>query len=200
MPFDWTGLETSLPPIIAGAAGLSAGKVIWESQSSPRPALPYVSLWHTQAARLSPLPEVLSSVNPAGVPGNPAANPPTIGTELLSEYRAPSEMVLRVQAYSASPLGASSAEKLLQTLSLALDLSAVRSSLETLGLVVVDRAPVIALPSLVETRFEGHAALDIRLRLLDGVSEAGTYIGQAEITPRYNGTAGAPFRAPEETT
>ena len=39
--FDWQTAENKLAQLVALAAGLPVGKVMWEGQSKDRPALPY---------------------------------------------------------------------------------------------------------------------------------------------------------------
>lgn len=174
--------EQGLPVLLTNILGWSAGKVVWENQSQNRPALSYLSLWAGGLKRLSPVTSSWIGPNPDGYSGNPEANPPLVGTEIREEHLVPSEFTLRVQAHSASVMGSQSADKLLRKVVNALDLSNTRYLLQQLGVVLVETGPVMSIPAMVETRFEGHAALDIRLRIVDGGSGVGTYISSAEAT------------------
>jgi hypothetical protein len=106
---------------------------------------------------------------------------PIVGTEVLRTYSLQVEAHLRVQAYSVAVKGATFAGALLNTLRNQLETDTVRAALRAIGLYVVDRGPVHNLTGLIETRFEGRAALDLKLRLEDGAVETPTYISRANV-------------------
>ena len=191
--FDWATAEQGLARIVATAGGFSAGKVIWEGQTATRPALPYVSLSRSNEECLSFTAEQVVSANPHGHGGDEHATPPVIGTELLIDYYVDTEFHLRVQVFTAEVIGNNAAPAVLSRLHNYFDTDAALQALEAIGLVCVERASVVNLTGLVETKFEGRASLDIRMRTGDGGQEAVTYIGSVELTPKINGVTGTPF-------
>jgi hypothetical protein len=190
---SWADLEAAI--VSAVKLALPATTVIWEDQGANRPALPYLSLRVSDEECLSELPEQIPATNPTGAVGT-VGPPIVVGTELLLQRRVPSEFQLRVQAFSAAVVGVSSARALLATMHNGLDLTSCRDVLTAVGLAIVERGVVQNLSGLIETKFEGRAALDIRMRYTDGVDETATHISTAEITPTLNGVVGTKFTVP----
>jgi hypothetical protein len=287
--FDWAAAENKIAQVLAAAANIGAGKILWEGQGAPRPALPYVSLFRDAEECLSFTPEVVSGVNPSGAAGTPTqiagamrlsdgpggaslvvsgysgsltslvvtalawdavhfmlhpivngvegnyyqvadgealhlsgtdsagrayaldVTPsgllslgdgvstylhhadPVVGTELLIDYTTPAEFMLRVQVFTAEVRGNSAAPALLSKIHSYLETETARDALASAGLVVIDRGSIQNLTALVETRFEGRASLDIRMRFADGGQETATYIGSVELTPTVDEVTGTTF-------
>ena len=173
MSLAWDTFESTIAPIIASATGLS---VVWEGANALRPALPYVSLWHDSEECLSPVSEDLVSDNSAGHAGDPSSTPPVIGTEILVTHKTPSEFHLRVQVFSATSRGTGSAGAIMSAIHNLFDLYAVHDALEAIDIVTVDRGTIQRFCTLVESKLEDRAVLDIRFRFTDGISETSTYI------------------------
>lgn len=194
--FDFQALENVIAQVVASAAGLPTGKVIWEGQTCPRPALPYASLWRDAEECLSFTTEQWQEANPSGVVGDPDATPPTIGTELLLNHRVPAEFQLRVQVFTSAVRGNSAAHALLGNVHNAFHLESVKAKFEAVGAVVVDPGTIQNLTGLVETKIEGRASLDVRIRFVESFGETATYIESVEVTPTIDGVEGNPFNAP----
>ena len=163
-------------------SGWSAGKVMWEAQGVARPSLPYISLGKKSLRDATILPEIRYSENPTGVPGNPSAEPPTIGTELLVTVTVQQTLVVQVSLFTSSTVGTSSAEELLDVILRKLHLPTSRARLEVSSVVFAYSSAIQIIPNLIEERFEGRAVADLTFRYLDTVSETETYIEQISGT------------------
>lgn len=206
---DWAAVEAVLVAQVCAGTGLAAGKVILEGQTLPsslsgasvpgagRPPLPYASVWHGDEDCLSFLAETLVSDNPDGHEGDPEAVPPVVGTELLVDHDVPSEFHVRVQVFTAEVRGNSAAPVLLSKFHNWLQTDTARDAFRAAGIGLIEAGTVQNLTGLVETRIEGRAVLDLRLRYRDGAREALTYISSVEVTPTINEVPGTPFTAPK---
>jgi hypothetical protein len=193
---NWEAVENAIAAAVLAASSFSPGKVIWENQTAQRPALPYVSLFRDNDERLSWSTEQIVSDNPDGHKGDPDANPPVVGTELLIDHKVDSEFHVRVQVFTAETRGNNAAHSVLSKIRNYFDTDAARRTLDAVGVATIERGSVMNISALVETRFEGRAALDIRFRTADGGQEINTYISSARITPTIEDVEGAPFDAP----
>lgn len=119
-----------------------------------------------------------------------------IGTEILDRHAVPAETTLRVQIFTSAVKGSGSAHALLVKVRNALDLEGVKLDLVTVGAVVVESGTVQNLTGLVETKIEGRASLDVRIRFTDGADESATWIESAEVTPTIDDVEGDPFNVP----
>ena len=205
---DWAAFENTIAGVVATASGLATGKMFWEGQTpagaltSPavagagRPALPYATLWREGPTRVSPFVESSQKDNPGGHVGDPTAHPPLIGTELLQTVRVPAEIRVRIQMFSSTVRGAGAAHALLAEVASAQELDSVRDILGAAGVDCVERGPVSNLSDLIETRIEGRASMDLRMRVMVSAQETMTWIEHVVATPIIDGVTGAPITAP----
>lgn len=180
MPANWTTIENALQAQVVRALGLAGAKVIWEGQKLPRPVKPFVTL-QIEADDGAALPEPYQKNNPAGVAGTLTPTV-TIGTELLIGTTDNAEFTLRVQAFTPEVIGTSCARALLLKVKNAFGADSYTDALFASGIAVIDRSTVLNLTDLLETKFEGRAALEIRCRVEDGHEETQTFIETVQIT------------------
>lgn len=180
MPANWTAIEDALQAQVARAVGFAGAKVIWEDQKLPRPARPFLTLAISEDLT-EESPERYQRNNPAGVAGTLTPTV-TIGTELLVGTTGNVEFTLRVQAFTAEVIGNSSARAQLVKVRNAFAADSYCDALASSGIAVISRSTVQKLTEVLETKFEGRAALDIRCRVEDGHEETQTFIETVQIT------------------
>jgi hypothetical protein len=164
------------------ASGLPAGKVLWAYQTVDRPALPYVCLTPLAINDKTWWPELNYSNNPSGVPGNPTALPPIIGTELNAVLVLEHLPSVRIEYFCASITGASTARESLHGVLHQLLFPDSRSRLRSSATVFIDNSPVTTVPALVGSRFESRAATTSYWRYVETLKKTETYIGSVTIS------------------
>lgn len=169
---NWANVQNALVAWIQ-AAGVST--VVWSNQDGPKPARDFV--------RLTPL-----GINPVGQDevvqkqdltrvGNGTT---TVGTELEFQAEGLRELAIAVQCHMArailTPLSTMSR---LQT---ALRLQTVRSALLAVGLAPFDIGQPTDLTALVDSGYEGRAALTVRFYFTETISDFATFIQSCKPT------------------
>lgn len=167
---NWTAIEQELQACVRRASGLE--RVVWTDQDGTRPQLPYATIRVDPPDATGARDEVRVSLTP----GQPA------GAELTFETCSQAEFDLRVQVFTKTTRGDDSACRIATRLRNSLSKQSELAILSAAGVAVVDRGPVQNLTALLETRSEGRAALDVRLRTADGTTETETYIEHVKIS------------------
>lgn len=192
MSANWQAIENKLVAVVTAAMGQAVaqvwtGRVYWDHQNMPRlnsAQGPFATLHHDFGQSAGGVDETEITDNPASILGD--------GEELLIESKAHLDFTLRVQVFggafggNASPVGPYSAGSILSKLPRYLGLETVIDDLEVEGIAIVECGPVQNLTGLLETDFESRAAIDVRLRVADGISTTETFIETVEATTDLN--------------
>lgn len=165
---DWSDVESALAQWVQNASGLTA---VWANQNAGQPAGDYVLLQLD-----GPIPLGLDAVRYITDLGR------TAGQEIEARVVGERECHLLVQAFTASALGGTAANRVIGRLQLALTLPGTVSLLRAAGVSVFDIGPVQNLPALLEADIHGRASMRVRFYVRDSVSEFGPYIATVEGT------------------
>jgi hypothetical protein len=161
MTINFNTLQDSLYAWAQAAVPLNT-PVIWYYPNAPRPEVPYLTLNIQSFAQMG-----------WDYIPRPIDNP---GNVILKGDR---EFVLSVQAYG------STAMQMLENLRTTLQAETVRASLRASGLVYFAQQPIIDLTTLIDSRFEPRAGLDLSFRIGQQYAEALGTIATVELTEQY---------------
>lgn len=170
MALNWATIQTALHAWIVAGTGLAVGRVVWANQAMPQPQRPYVTL------RLM----ALAPVGHDGVHSTTNLAAPA-GEEVTLTVEGRRHLTVGVQAYASAVTGAGTAAELLAKAQTALSLPTVHAGLRAAGLAVLNEGGITDLSALLETKFEGRAAMDVRFHCVDEVAEKTGYIATVEI-------------------
>jgi hypothetical protein len=175
---DWDDLEVALHDEIVTATGLSGSRVIWNFQGSDRPSN-----------------AITSSFVSLQLNGIDADWNPDYATEVIPMASAPTDLKLiasvptvaelTVQVFSTSATGQNSARSMAERISKFFDRESTVVRLDDAGIAVLDRAPVQAIPAILETKFESRAVFTIRVGFRSGDEEITTYIETVDFEVDY---------------
>lgn len=175
---DWDAIESALQGWVMAATGFGGASVIWDDQTAPRPALPYATLHLDGGVTPGLFDEGTWRANPDAALTTPGVAGD--GNELIFETVNQSEFTVTVGVYTEPVTGPTSARSIAVKIRNALSLDSRVSALDAAGVVIVDRGTVQVLNTLRDTVFEGHAVFNVRLRIVDGTTETGTFIETVE--------------------
>jgi len=168
----WSDIETAIRAWVKSGSGLTDEQVIWADQNGGSPALPFIDI---RLGELVPVGAADASDWEYDA-GGPA------GQEIVMSGHGVREFAVSVRAFSASPLGNSSARALLSKVQTALALESARSALHAAGVTPFDNGRVQVVPAILETSWEGRAVLQVRFYTEETVTERTTYIDTVEVT------------------
>jgi hypothetical protein len=163
-------IENAVRNAVLLALGLPNEKVLWARQKTSRPTRPFVTLLLSGPTRLG-----------TGDAREQSVDLSQAGQEVTIRRGGPRALTCSVQAFSASVIGDDTAVALLSRLQTALSRDDVRGALLAGGVAVYDEGSVEDLEALLDTEFEGRAALDLSLYAGDSTEEHSTYIARAEV-------------------
>lgn len=169
---DFAAMENALHAWLTAETGV---QVILSRQGGPRPGDSYATLRVSEGATHGFPAEVRRKVNPA-----PSGDG---GDELQQDAVLRKELVASVQAFTPADTGNASAQALLSRAQAGLEKPSRLEAFRAAGLALVDRGTVQDVTALLETRFEGRAALQVRFLVWDKVSDFTGYIATANVTP-----------------
>jgi hypothetical protein len=181
-------IKAAITAKLLSLTGLSSGKIIWDFPAQSGPALPYIDL-SIESMKEIGLKEEIVETNPTGTHGDPTANPPTIGTELLIKDRVPIQISLRIKYNKALTDSYQSAMAVLEELNLALAISDLAST----GLSRLNSSAVQSLPRIHFTGYSGGAFFIAEFVTMVSLSRTSTYISEIEITPTIDTVEQDPF-------
>lgn len=167
----WTTLENALRTWVKTGSGFADDKVIWADQDAPQPSGNYITL---RIGDVSPVgPDELRTYTHAD------ADP---GEEIELQAIGMREFVVSVQAFGTPTSGDGTARETLLNVLGALRLPSVRNALVAADLTPYQAGPVQNLSTLVQTKFESRAALEVWFYTSSAISEFTGYIESVEIT------------------
>ncbi len=152
---------------------IGTGKVILSKQKGPQPAVPYATISITG-------PRPASSPWPSLVQSYDAAQPQGSEIEMRAVFER--EITVSVQAYTAATRGDSSAKALLSRAGARLGLPGVLDALRAAGLALVGTGDTQDVSALLDTAYQGRAALDLQFLVSDEVAERTGYVETLGIT------------------
>ncbi len=169
----WTTVQAAIHAWVVSSSGLSAGNVIWSDQPGPRPSSPYIVMAVTGLIRIGQ-----DAKNVTAVPF------PTPGAEININLRGTRVLVLGLQCFDGSPVGAASGVGILEDVRTKQRLPTTHGLLSAAGVNVTRCGDIGALTSgsLGAARFEPRALMEVRINLSSEVTELATYIEVAEVT------------------
>lgn len=163
---DWAAVETALQAWVqAACTGVTGFQAVFAQQSAVRPPEPFATIKHDGggARGLAETSLVYNGAAPAG-------------QEVELNTREHTEFTVSVQVFTKDVLGAASASALANRIRNAAVKQLQGDAFATVNLAVVDRGTVQNMTDLLDTRFEGRAALDVRFRVSDGAQDKTGYI------------------------
>lgn len=139
MPLNFETVKTNLYTWATSIAG--AVPVIFYNENSPRPALPYLTLF------LNSLVQIGNDYVP---------RPDNVGElEIVGDR----EFTLQIQSYGGDPI------TLLENIRSSLQKETVLATLRANGIVFVQQNPITDITALLDTEFENRASMDILFRI-----------------------------------
>src|SRR5262249_29311933 len=150
---NWSEIEDALHAWLKAATGVTC---IWAEQSGPQPKPPYCTLRIDGPRRLGGADEIRQAADCRGV---------------RQSAGGPRQLTPQCQAYTAGTNGRATARELLTKAQLQLALPSVRDRLSEVGLSVIDEGNVQNVSTVLETKWQGRAALDVRLGCADTTAE-----------------------------
>lgn len=173
MAIPFAAVENALHAWLATATGIVC---IWAEQDGPQPATPYCIMRLDGPFRATQSDELRSITNL----GNAA------GQEVEQTWIKQREIVVHLQAFADSQVegGSSPARDYLDRADEQLDLESVLDTLATSGLIVVGEPRTVQnVSTVVETRWQSRAMLDVRFRLTDSVMEKTGFVDGVIFNP-----------------
>ncbi len=172
MPLSFPAIESALVACVETASGLT-GKVVLAPQTAPQPAMPYATVRISGPRPAGgPWPRIIQSFD--------AAQP--AGQEVGLQAVVDEELTVSLQVFTPLPYGAASARALMAQIRVALALSTSLDPLRAAGLALVDVGDIQDLSALLDTAFQGRAAMDLRFLVADDVMERTGYVGSVGIS------------------
>lgn len=171
MAADWQAIEDALQAWAVRASGLPAASVRWADQDATRPQPPFVELRLDHEGGGAPVPEQQTIDNPT----------PSAGQEILINTITHEDLTLTVHAFTAPTVGANSARALASRMKAQIASETEIGIFDDAGIAIVETGPVQNLTAVLETKSEGRAVFDVRLRVADGFTEATTYVETVDI-------------------
>lgn len=150
---DWPKIEDALHAWLKGATGVTC---IWAEQSGPQPKPPYCTLRIDGPRRLGGADELRQEADGHDV------------RQLAAGQR---ELTVQCQAFTAGMNGQATARELLTKAQARLSLPAVQEQLADVGLSVIDEGNVQNVSTVLETKWQGRAALDVRIGCADSAED-----------------------------
>ena len=161
MSVDLTTIKAGIIAWVKAESGLAANRHAWAEQNAPSPDTAYVTL------RLASLQKVGDDYIPM---------PDNSGAIKITGNR---DFTLGLQAYGPGALG------ILETLRSSLAKESVHAAFIVAKIAIVNSEDVLNTTTLVQSRFQEQASLDIMLRTYSEVSDNLGKIEKAEITETY---------------
>lgn len=171
MAADWQAIENALQAWGVRASGLDPTLVRWADQDGSRPQPPFVELRLDHEGGGSPVPEQQVIDNPE----------PVAGQEILINTITHEDLTLTVHVYTAVTVGVNSARALASRMKAQIASETEIGNFDDAGIAIVETGPVQNLTAVLETKSEGRAVFDVRLRVADGFTEATTYVETVDI-------------------
>lgn len=182
---DFSALERAIAAVISRATGLPAedtstgavAKVIPVNQQLPAPPPPYITFkvppdWPTGPAEIR---KTFDAKRPAG-------------EDIKVTARTVGEFTLGVSAYSLGTHGSKdfegtpTAQKLIRDFTKKIRLPTYRDQLQCAGLVVIDILRPVDFSARLGPAGQGRCSVEIRMRVVDSVSEYESYITEAPVS------------------
>jgi hypothetical protein len=177
MPLSFPIIESALVAFIETASGLT-GKVALAMQTAPQLAMPYATVRITGPRPAGgPWPRIIQSYD--------AAQP--VGQEVSLQAVVDEELTVSIQLFTPLTFGAASARALMAQLRMALALQSTLDPLRDAGLALVDVGDIHDLSAILETAFQGRAALDLRFLVADDLTERTGYVGSVGVSGTVSG-------------
>lgn len=174
MAANYTAIENALHEWATRSTGLAPARVVWEAQGGPRPAHPFASL------RLD------TASSPGSEQRTRDADAPVPGAEIVLEAIEQAEATVTLQVFTeTTTAGGGSAFALATRARNALGLDSYVENLDAAGVAVISRGSVQNLTGVLETKFEGRASLDVRVRFVDGAEDLTTWIETVETETTF---------------
>lgn len=173
-----SAIEGAVVAWVENATGL-VGKVILARQKAAQPPVrPYITVTVSPPAKTrSPHPLRYDSFDPSQV-----------GAEIRTTVRWEEYRIVKLQAYTDETIGDERASELLAQARRALGLETVLGPLRAAGLALLDPGDMQDLSALVETGFQGRAALDVRFLAPAEAVEGVTYVETIGLTVQVQPT------------
>jgi hypothetical protein len=167
--FDWAALDSGLVAFVRGVFGMPTGQVVWANQSGTRPLPPFVELNRPDDTPIGGVEPELTSTYDAGQPN---------GSQLQYDTRTPVDFDLHVNYFEAATngQGATKPTTKLAALRAALGTPSGVDALAALGVAVRDNGKVLDTSAVLTSDIEPRATIVIRLGVMDGAHDAGTWI------------------------
>ncbi len=160
---DWPAIEDALHDWLKAATGVTC---IWAEQSGPQPRPPYCTLRIDGPRRLGGADELRQEA---------------AGEDVRQLVVGQRELTVQCQAFTAGTNGLATARELLTKAQVRLSLPSVRDQLSEVGLTVIDEGNVQNVSTVLETKWQGRAALDVRFGCADSAHERAGSIETVEF-------------------
>lgn len=176
----WTVVEDAIQKWLADATGIPGNKCVWVMQDATRRAKPFATLMR-DGGQDEP------GTNETRIRANLDADPDTDDppADLILQTVPQVEFTVSVQTFTDAVQGDTSAFRLLDIARNKLGQLSQLDAFETAGVAVVDRGTVQNLSTILETQFEGRAALVVRFRVADMTEETIGQINTAPVSGTY---------------
>ena len=160
---DLPQIEDVLHAWLKAATGVTC---IWAEQSGPQPKPPYCTLRIDGPRRLGGADELRQDGD---------------GDDVRQLAVGQRELTVECQAFTSRTTGSATARELLTKAQVQLSLPSVHERFSEVGLSVIDEGDVQNVSTVLETKWQGRAALDVRIGCADSAEERVGSIESVEL-------------------
>jgi hypothetical protein len=168
---SWTDVEDALHDAVAAGAGLSGSSVVWANQGGPRLARPFLTVRRSGPQELGSTAIVRKDYD----------NTAPAGTEVQTRVRRQLSFTLSVQAFTTALTGTANAVALLDAVQAQMRKRAQLDAFRAVGIALEDAGTVQDLSAVLQTDFEGRAAVDMTFRIASETLETTGYIETVNV-------------------
>lgn len=177
---DWGAIEIALHDEVETALGTTGARVVWDYQSGDRvensTGTPFFA-----SLRLDGM---VPNWAPDYIVTNNASPPP--GFEIKLAASAPTDATLTINIFSKTATGSNAARSLAEKVSQFFARESAIERLDQAGIAIIDRGPVLSVPTVLETKYESRASFTVRFSVRSGDEENTTYIQTVDWDVTYS--------------
>lgn len=170
MPINWQTVEQAIRTAVKAGTGLADAAVYFSPQDGARGDAPFVTIRLGGAQSLGSVDEVQETTDLTQV-----------GSEIETKVVGQREFSVSIQCFTPKAVKDDSAKARLSRLQTYLSLPSVVDTLANAGLSVYDLSEVREISTVLDTKFEGRAILELRCYVAETATERIGYIDEVEF-------------------
>lgn len=167
----WAEIEKTLHDAVVAGSGITGAKVVWAKQGGPRLPRPFVTLRRTGGTEIGSTVARKKTYNGAADPGE----------EVETRSRRQLKFTLSIQVFALTTIGDAGASALLDAIQGQFRKRTQLDALRAGGVALEDSGAPQELGAVLQTLFEGRAALDMVFRVASETLEATGFIETVNV-------------------